>query len=78
MELPPLFKGASHVRFVTVFKDDVPLTVVGDAGVVLGVILVQFVLYALDPAAFIAATLKIYPVPFVSPTIVDCVSVEAV
>jgi hypothetical protein len=71
MALPPLLAGATKVTLAWALPG-VAVTAVGAPGTVAGVTLFEGDDCALDPTAFVATTLKVYAVPFVSP-VITCV-----
>ena len=74
---PPLLAGAVHVSAICVLPA-VPVTAVGAPGRPAGVRPLEAAEKAPVPTALIAATLKKYAVPFVSPVAVHAVVVEVV
>jgi hypothetical protein len=74
---PPLLAGAVHVS-ATCELPAVPVTAVGAPGVPAGVTPLDAVEKLPVPTALIAATLKKYVVPFVSPVAVHAVVVDVV
>jgi len=74
---PPLLAGAVHVRATCVFPA-VPVTAVGAPGTPAGVTPLEALEKLPVPIALIAATLKKYVVPFVSPVAVHAVVVDVV
>jgi hypothetical protein len=72
-----LVDGATHVSATCPFPD-VPATSVGASGTVAGVTPVDAVEYTPVPTVLMAATLKKYGVPFVSPVAVQDGVVEFV
>ena len=69
--LPPLLTGAVKLT-LAVELPAVAAAAVGAPGTVAGVTLFDAVDGALEPAAFVAITVKVYGVPFVSP-VTTCV-----
>jgi hypothetical protein len=63
---PPLLAGAEKLT-VTNWLPRAALVIVGAPGTVLGVIDAEGLLEALDPYTFLAVTVNVYAVPFVSP-----------
>jgi len=74
---PPLLAGAVHAT-ATCELPAVPVTAVGAPGVPTGITPLDAVEKLPVPFALIAATLKKYVVPFVSPVAVHAVVVEVV
>ena len=72
--LPPLVTGAKKLTLAVVLPG-VAVTAVGAPGTVAGVTLFEAVEAAPEPAAFVATTVNVYAVPFVSPVIVCVVEV---
>ena len=77
MAEPPLLAGAVHVS-ATCALPAVPVTAVGAAGTPAGVTPLEAAEKLPVPTALIAATLKKYVVPFVSPVAVHAVVVDVV
>ena len=69
MALPPSLTGGVKLTLADRFPA-VAVTAVGAPGTVAGVTLFEAVDGALEPAAFVATTVKVYAVPFVSPVTV--------
>ena len=74
MALPPLLMGAVKVTLACAFPG-VAVAFVGGPGRVAGVTLFEGADWRLEPAAFVATTLKVYGVPFVRPVITCVVAV---
>jgi hypothetical protein len=74
---PPLLVGAVHVS-ATCELPAVPATTVGAPGTPAGVTLLETAEKLPVPTALMAATLKKYVVPFVSPVAVHAVVVDVV
>ena len=72
--LPPLLTGAVKLTLAVVLPG-VAVTDVGEPGTVAGVTEFDGADAALDPAIFIATTVKVYAVPFVRPVITCVVDV---
>ena len=64
--LPPLLAGAVNATVACVLPA-VAVTAVGAPGTVMGVTLFEGAEGALEPAAFVATTVKVYAVPLVRP-----------